>query len=72
MSVISERELKMMIERLVEPEEIIFEYDNDVFDSNIPEKRVKRIYVVKNGRKSVFNTSFPSAVKNNCKSRYYY
>ena len=63
MSVISERELKNMIEQLVDPEEIIFEYDNAVFESNIPEKRVKRIYVVKNGRKAVFNTSYPAAVK---------
>lgn len=63
MSVVSERELKMMIEKLVEPEEIIFEYDNAVFESNIPEKRVKRIYVVKNGRKAVFNTSYPAAAK---------
>ena len=43
MSVVSERELKIMIERLVEPEEIIFEYDNNVFESNNPIKRVKRI-----------------------------
>ena len=61
MSVIKERELKNMIEKLVEPEEIIFEYDNNVFESNNPIKRVKRIYVVKNGRKAVFNTSYPAA-----------
>ena len=61
MSVIKERELKQMIEKLVEPEEIIFEYDNNVFESNNPIKRVKRIYVVKNGRKAVFNTSYPAA-----------
>ena len=30
MSVVSERELKIMIEKLVEPEEIIFEYDDKI------------------------------------------
>ena len=51
-----------MIVGLIAPEEVSFEYDNNVFENNESRKKVRRIYVVKDGLKKVFKTSFPAAV----------
>lgn len=63
MTVLPEVQLKAMIMSLVKPDEVIFEYDNEVFDSEERVKRIKRLLVTKEGKTSVFATSFPAARK---------
>ena len=63
MTVLPERVLKANIENLIHCDEVIFEYDTADFDSNVSQKTIKRLCIVKEGKKQVFDTAFPEARK---------